>query len=46
MVVIVFIHKVLAKLSIYNKTFGAAVKGKKVLLYHEGKFLRRKYGTA
>ena len=39
MVVIVFIHKVLAKLSIYNKTFGATVKGKKVLLYRNGVFL-------
>jgi uncharacterized membrane protein YcaP (DUF421 family) len=39
MVVIVFIHKVLAKLSIYNKAFGATVKGKKVLLYRNGVFL-------
>ncbi len=41
MVVIVIIHKVLAKLSIYNKTFGAAVKGKKLLLYSDGVFIRK-----
>jgi len=41
MVVIVLIHKVLAKLSIYSKWFGAAVKGKKLLLYRDGRFIRK-----
>jgi len=41
MVVILLTHKLLAKLSIYSKWFGAAVKGKKLLLYSNGQFLRR-----
>lgn len=41
MVVIIIIHKILAKLSIYNKWFGAKVKGEKLLLYKDGEFLRK-----
>jgi uncharacterized membrane protein YcaP (DUF421 family) len=41
MVIIILIHKTLAKLSVYNKAFGAQVKGKKILLYQDGKFFRR-----
>jgi len=40
MVVIILVHKVLAKLSIYSKWFGAAVKGKKVVLYRNGVFMK------
>ena len=40
MVVIILVHKLFAKLSIYNKWFGAKVKGEKILLYHDGIFLR------
>jgi uncharacterized membrane protein YcaP (DUF421 family) len=41
MVVIILIHKLLAKLSIYSKWFGAKVKGEKVLLYRDGNFLKQ-----
>jgi uncharacterized membrane protein YcaP (DUF421 family) len=41
MVVILLIHKLLAKLSIYSKWFGGVVKGKKLLLYSNGQFLRK-----
>lgn len=41
MMVILVIHKVFAKLSVYNKAFGAAVKGEKVLLYKEGRFQKQ-----
>ena len=40
MIVIILVHKLFAKLSIYNKWFGAKVKGEKVLLYRDGTFLR------
>jgi uncharacterized membrane protein YcaP (DUF421 family) len=40
MIVILVIHKVLAKLSIYNKWMGARLKGDKVLLYKDGIFLK------
>ncbi|HWI91513.1 MAG TPA: YetF domain-containing protein [Flavisolibacter sp.] len=40
MVVIIIIHKTLAKLSVYSKWFGAKVKGAKVLLYREGMFIK------
>lgn len=40
MVVIIVIHKLLAKLSIYSKWFGAQVKGEKVLLYRDGVFMK------
>lgn len=41
MVVIIVIHKALAKLSIYSKWFGAKVKGEKVLLYRDGMFMEK-----
>jgi uncharacterized membrane protein YcaP (DUF421 family) len=41
MIVIILVHKLFAKLSIYNKWFGAKVKGERVLLYHNGAFLPR-----
>jgi uncharacterized membrane protein YcaP (DUF421 family) len=41
MIVIIIIHKVLAKLSIYNKWFGARVKGEKILLYRDGSFMKK-----
>lgn len=40
MIVIILVHKVLAKISIYSKWFGAAVKGKKVVLYRDGVFMK------
>lgn len=40
MIVIILVHKLFAKLSIYNKWFGAKVKGEKVLLYRDGTFLK------
>ena len=39
MIVIILVHKVFAKLSIYNKWFGAKVKGEKILLYRDGNFM-------
>lgn len=41
MVVIIIIHKVLAKLSIYSKWFGAKVKGEKILLFSNGTFIKK-----
>jgi uncharacterized membrane protein YcaP (DUF421 family) len=41
MIVIIIIHKALAKLSIYNKWFGARVKGEKILLYRDGSFMKK-----
>jgi uncharacterized membrane protein YcaP (DUF421 family) len=41
MAVIIIIHKIFAKLSIYSKWFGAKVKGEKVLLFREGAFLEK-----
>lgn len=41
MIVIIIIHKILAKLSIYSKWFGAKVKGEKLLLYREGIFMEK-----
>lgn len=41
MIVILLIHKVLAKVSIYNKWIGAKVKGERVLLYKDGNFMHR-----
>ena len=40
MIVIILIHKLLSKLSIYSKWFGRQVKGSAHLLYQSGKFLR------
>ena len=40
MAVIIIIHKILAKLSIYSKWFGAKVKGEKILLYKNGAFIK------
>ena len=40
MVVIILIHKIFSKLSIYNKWIGEKVKGEKVLLYQDGQFLK------
>jgi uncharacterized membrane protein YcaP (DUF421 family) len=39
MVVIILIHKIFSKLSLYNKWFGKKLKGKCVLLYKDGKFI-------
>jgi len=39
MIVIILIHKLLAKLSIYSKWFGAKVKGERILLFKDGMFL-------
>jgi uncharacterized membrane protein YcaP (DUF421 family) len=39
MVVIVLIHKIFSKLSLYNKWFGKKLKGKCVLLFRDGKFI-------
>lgn len=41
MVVIIIIHKNFSKLSIYNKWIGEKVKGNKVLLFKDGKFLEK-----
>lgn len=46
MVVIILIHKLLAKLSVYSKWFGAKVKGEKVLLYRDGTFMRKNMDRA
>lgn len=40
MVVIILIHKIFSKLSIYNKWIGEKVKGEKVLVYRDGQFLK------
>lgn len=40
MVVIIIIHKIMAKLSVYSKWFGAKVKGERVLLYRKGMFIK------
>jgi uncharacterized membrane protein YcaP (DUF421 family) len=45
MIVIILIHKILSKLSIYNKWFGEKVKGKNILLYSKGKFLEKHMNT-
>jgi uncharacterized membrane protein YcaP (DUF421 family) len=39
MVVIIVVHKIFSKLSIYNKWFGQKVKGNRVILYRDGNFL-------
>src|SRR6476646_5513335 len=41
MVVILLIHKLLSRFSIYSRWFGEVVKGKKMLLYKEGVFNHR-----
>ena len=41
MIVIIAIHKILARLSVYNKWFGAVVKGEKILLYRDGMFMKK-----
>jgi uncharacterized membrane protein YcaP (DUF421 family) len=41
MAVIIVIHKIFAKLSIYSKWFGAKIKGEKVLLYGDGEFVKK-----
>jgi uncharacterized membrane protein YcaP (DUF421 family) len=46
MIVIIIIHKILAKLSIYSKWFGAKVKGEKVLLYRNGAFINENMNRA
>jgi uncharacterized membrane protein YcaP (DUF421 family) len=46
MVVIVLMHKVFSKLSIYNKWFGQKVKGGRMLLYQEGSFLAQNMNRA
>jgi len=40
MIVIILVHKIFSKLSIYNKWIGEKVKGKKVLVYRDGQFLK------
>ncbi len=40
-IVILLVHKLLAKLSIYNKWIGEKVKGKRILLYKNGNFIRK-----
>jgi len=39
MIVIILIHKLLCKLSIYSKWFGEVAKGRSVLLYRQGQFI-------
>jgi uncharacterized membrane protein YcaP (DUF421 family) len=46
MIVILIIHKVLAKLSVYSKWFGAKVKGEKILLYRDGSFIKENMNRA
>ena len=41
MAVIIIIHKIFAKLSIYSKWFGAKVKGEKILLFRDGAFEKK-----
>jgi len=41
MVVIILIHQLMARLSVYSKWFGARVKGEKILLYKDGNFLKK-----
>lgn len=41
MAVIIVIHKIFAKLSIYSKWFGATVKGERILLFREGVFEKK-----
>ncbi|HTM93420.1 MAG TPA: YetF domain-containing protein [Flavisolibacter sp.] len=41
MAVIIIIHKIFAKLSIYSKWFGAKVKGEKILLFRDGVFEKK-----
>jgi uncharacterized membrane protein YcaP (DUF421 family) len=41
MIVIILIHKIFAKISIYNKWFGQMVKGDRILLYRDGIFMRQ-----
>lgn len=38
MAVIIIVHKIFAKLSIYSKWFGSKVKGKRLLLFRDGEF--------
>lgn len=38
-IVMLMVHKLFSKLSVYNKWIGEKVKGKKILLYKNGKFL-------
>src|SRR6478672_6348837 len=38
MIVIIIIHRIFSKLSIYNKWFGEKVKGRSVTLYKDGSF--------
>lgn len=40
MIAILAIHKVLAKLAIYNKWIGAKIKGDKIILYKDGNFIK------
>jgi uncharacterized membrane protein YcaP (DUF421 family) len=39
MIVIILLHKLFSKLSIYSKWFGAQVKGHSIVLYEKGEFL-------
>lgn len=45
-VVILMVHKIFSKLSIYNKWIGEIVKEEKILLYKNGKFLERNMNKA
>lgn len=46
MIVIILVHKLFAKLSIYSKWFGAKVKGKRMLLYQNGEFMKENMNRA
>jgi uncharacterized membrane protein YcaP (DUF421 family) len=41
MIVIILIHKLFAKLSIYSKWFGEKVKGERILLFRDGNFFKK-----
>jgi uncharacterized membrane protein YcaP (DUF421 family) len=38
-IVIILVHKLFSKLSIYSKWFGEKVKGKNIILFTDGKFI-------
>lgn len=39
-IVIIIVHKILSKLSIYNKWFGEKVKGRPLVLFRNGSFIK------
>jgi uncharacterized membrane protein YcaP (DUF421 family) len=39
-IVILILHRIVSKLSVYSKKIGWAVKGEKTILYQDGKFLK------